>query len=341
MARRSNPWNDVDSPRLGLLSRVFGRRTPSADTLSQESVFPLNRSDQRTLDPEFSGVIYTWDIDKTYLDTEFHSLSELLLTAVEFAVDKRAIAGTVPLLRGIRRGPTASSRLTPLYFVSASPPQLRGVLERKMLLDGVDSDGVTLKDQLALAMRGRFRQIKEQAGYKLTALLLNRRAHPPRAHEILFGDDSESDAFVYSTYARILAGQLRGPDLVSALVARGVTPDGAAHVASLAHDLPVADAVRRIFIHLAVGKPTVTVEREGPLVAATHSPLQPALALWEQGEIDEATVAQVLAAQARRGGDAVLGAIEQIEDAAARGLVTAATATHWLSSGLASPQATG
>ena len=84
--------------------------------------YPLDRTNNRELEPDYSGPVAICDIDKTYLATKLESLRALLAIPFELAVDKRAIPGMAAVLREIRRGPGARSRLTPLYFVSASPP---------------------------------------------------------------------------------------------------------------------------------------------------------------------------------------------------------------------------
>ena len=97
--------------------------------------YPLDRTQERIFPPDFSGRIYVWDIDKTYLASDIDSLRGLLAIPLEFAVDKRNVAGTPALLRALRRGvaPVGLTDANPIYFVSASPPQLRSVIERKML----------------------------------------------------------------------------------------------------------------------------------------------------------------------------------------------------------------
>src|SRR5437868_8900070 len=97
----------------------------------------IQRSNERRLTAEYRGDILLWDIDKTYLDTRFSSMRGLLAIPFEFAIDKRTIPGAAVLLRALRRGSGEESALVPLYFISGSPPQLRRVVERKMLLDGV------------------------------------------------------------------------------------------------------------------------------------------------------------------------------------------------------------
>ena len=141
---------------------------------------------------EYSGRILLCDIDKTYLATSFSSWRGLIRIPFEFAIDKQPIPGAVPLLRALRRGTAEESALIPLYFVSGSPVQLRGVIERRMTLDGIEFDGITFKDQLGLVLTGRPADVKRQVGYKLTALLSYWRELPKGARWLMFGDDAEA-----------------------------------------------------------------------------------------------------------------------------------------------------
>lgn len=283
--------------------------------------YPFSRSDDRTFAPDFSDTIYTWDIDKTYLRSRFDSILDLAKAAIELAIDKYAIDGTVALLRAIRRGPGPRSRQTPLYFVSASPPQLRKILAQKMLLDGVEFDGITLKDQFAYLRRMRFFHLRSQVGYKLVALLTNRRVHPPAAQEILFGDDSESDAMIYWTYARILRGELRGAPLSNELAHLGVPTDDATLIGRLAEPIEPTDAVRRIVIHLETGKKPQEFERFAPLLVPSRSPLQAALVLLSMGEIMERGVIEVAKEIMQRGRITLEDLWGIVNDARARKLV--------------------
>ena len=51
--------------------------------------YPLNRSQERSYPEDFQGDIFYWDIDKTYLATEFETLAGLVSTSFEMAADKR------------------------------------------------------------------------------------------------------------------------------------------------------------------------------------------------------------------------------------------------------------
>src|ERR1043165_5508013 len=132
-----------------------------------------------------------WDLDKTYLRTEFATVRDLLKTALERPEQKRTVPGAATLLREIA-GPGAS-----VHILSGSPEQLRAKLEEKLRLDGARWDSFTLKPNLRNVLRLRFRAVRDQLGYKLPALLSARAglvsskdAHLPYLREVLIGDDA-------------------------------------------------------------------------------------------------------------------------------------------------------
>lgn len=251
----------------------------------------LSRSNQRRLPPDYQGDLLLWDIDKTYLDTHFSSFRGLLRIPLELAIDKEAIPGTVPLLRALRRGAGKESALVPLYFVSGSPIQLRGTIERKMTIDGVDFDGLTMKDQWGLVRAGRPRDIKAQVGYKLKALLAYRRELPDGARWWLFGDDTESDAQVFALFGEVCRS-LRGVSLESELRGHQVHAQDQREILDLSEGLPTGvDPVEQIFIHLASGREPA--RSQDPRVIATRSYVQTALVLAQAGKIKREVVAAV------------------------------------------------
>lgn len=184
--------------------------------------YPLFQTNDRILPSDYRGPVFVWDVDKTYLDTDFKSLWGLLRIPLEMAIDKRAIPGTAAVLRECRRGPEERPRQTPIYFVSASPPQLAGVIRRKMLLDGLQPDGFVFKDQLRLALQGRLKQLKHQVEYKLTAHWRLIAALPRHASLVVVGDDWESDAQVFALLDAAQSGSLEGERLGRALREAGV-----------------------------------------------------------------------------------------------------------------------
>jgi len=281
--------------------------------------YPLWIAEQRDYPEGYAGRVFVWDIDKTYLDTRFSSLRGMARIPVEFAVDKRAIPGMPETLRGLRRGVGKGFAAAPIYFVSASPPQMRRVIERKMLLDEVEHDGLVFKDWLA-ALRGlRPGRLTEQLGFKLCALLACRRSRPA-SREVLFGDDVESDALAFSLYARLLAGEMSPGDAEQALQEAGVKRDDRRCVQALLDELGGSGGrVERIFIHLARGgEPADTPPSPVPLLQVRDG-FQMALACLGAGYVDEETVQQ--AARACREREPGFDPQRLLDDAVSRRLL--------------------
>ncbi len=254
--------------------------------------YPLQVDDQRTLPDGYAGPVFIWDIDKTYLSTHFSSLQGLSRIPLEFAVDKQAIAGMPEVLRGIRRGPGPGYGCVPLYFVSASPPQLRAVLEHKMILDGVEFDGITFKDWWQIMKKGRPKRILDQVGFKVCALLEGRQRRP-MATEYLFGDDAESDADAFSLYASLVHEQMSYGEARNRIADAGMREDNQRCALALLDRLPEKRGkVKRVFIHLEKRTPPEQFDRFGPLVVPVRGGFQLCLALFALGLVDEDTVRQ-------------------------------------------------
>jgi hypothetical protein len=275
---------------MGILDRLRRRGDAPAE---EPYAYPLDRTNDRVYPEGFTGDLFVWDIDKTYLVSEFDSFKGLLSIPFEFAIDKRNIAGTDTLLHAIRHGPGDASAQNPLYFISASPPQLRAVIARKMLLDGVEHDGICFKDQLAILRSRRIGRIRHQTGYKISGLLLNRRELPWGVREFLFGDDSESDALIYSLYADIVAGRLRGDDLRATLIGNHIEPEDADYIVSLAADLPSHDLVHGIYINLEKRSPPSRFAAWGERLVPCFDTFQMALHLYQSGLIRPTAVFNV------------------------------------------------
>lgn len=252
----------------------------------------LHRSNDRLLPSDYAGDVLVWDIDKTYLDTRFSSWRGLLRIPLEFAIDKRAIPGSVPLLRALRHGADVHSAIVPLYFISGSPVQLRKTIERKMTLDGVDYDGITFKDQWGLMRARRARDVKAQVGYKLKALLASRNDLPTGVRYLMFGDDVEADAEVFLLFGEVCGG-LAISALSKRLEAHGVHPADAAEILALVEDGPPreADPVERVFIHLCAG--TDPARFEDPRIVAARSYVQAALVLAHAQRVRPEAIAAV------------------------------------------------
>ena len=79
--------------------------------------------------------VFRWDLDKSYLRTEFDSFRDLVKSAIETAADKQAYPGATSLLRAL--GASDEHRIC---IVSGSPSQMRSVLAVAVaaILDGAD-----------------------------------------------------------------------------------------------------------------------------------------------------------------------------------------------------------
>jgi hypothetical protein len=226
-------------------------------------------------------IIYRWDLDKTYLRTEFDTLRDLLSRAFEGAADKRTVPGAAALLRELRdTGPAG------IFILSGSPEQMRKVLEAKLRLDGIQWDGFTLKPSLRNLLRGHFKFLRDQVGYKLGALLSLRANESVELDEILFGDDAETDAFVYSLYADLCAGKVESRVLEQVLEQAAVSPEDRPRLVQAAARLPKRDHCRRLFIHLDRISPLERFAEYGSRVCPFYNYFQAAAALLEMGALE-------------------------------------------------------
>ena len=225
--------------------------------------------------------IFRWDLDKTYLRTDFDSFRGLVRAAMEKATDKRSVPGAPALLRALRAAGGPAHRIC---IISGSPEQMRRVIEAKLALDGVEYDEFVLKPNLQNLLRGRFRALRAQIPYKLPALLGSRvRVAAPA--ETLFGDDAESDAMVYSLYADIVAGKVPPEELSRVLTLSHAYDDQRELAMDLAAKVPHGDVVHRIVIHLDRRSPTAEFERFGPRLVPVYNYFQAALVLYGDGQL--------------------------------------------------------
>ncbi len=239
---------------------------------------------------------FRWDLDKTYLHTEFDSLRGLVRIPFETAQDKIAAPGVATLIRGLRASAERAGIEVRVRFVSGSPPQISRAILEKLAMDGIEHDGVTFKDQWSRIRRGKFRDLREQVGYKLTELLRDRRSEPAGTEEYLFGDDWESDPLVYSLYADVISGALSSDELGRILQALNVDPELAILADELAEHLLHENAVRRIFINLARKTPPRRLEPYGSRLVPSFNYLQTAACLFDTGALDLVAIEDLVAA---------------------------------------------
>jgi hypothetical protein len=228
-------------------------------------------------------LIARWDLDKTYLRSDFYTLADLMRSLFERADQKRPVPGAARLL-GELASPTAR-----IHVLSGSPEQLRRKIEQRLALDGVRIDELTLKPNLQNLARLRWSALRDQLGYKLTALLEVkarelRTLEAARASEVLFGDDSEADAFVYSVYADVCSGAVRVERLAQILEAGHTPADLRARALGAAEQVGRAAccAPELILIHLDRQTPPSRFAGFGPRLVPFFNYAQAALVLLDR-----------------------------------------------------------
>jgi hypothetical protein len=260
--------------------------------------------------------VFRWDLDKTYLRSEFETVKDLLKSAMEKPADKRAVPGAPAILRALRAAGGPAHRIC---IVSGSPRQMRKVLVAKLELDGVEFDEFVLKDNMKNFLRGRFKAMREQVQYKLPALLESRIGTGGAAGETLFGDDAESDATIYSLYADLCGGQVPRGELERVLDAVDAYPDSRAYALDLAARVPRGGSVQRILIHLDKRSPTAYFDRYGPRLVPIYNYFQAALVLFADGQLSARDVLGV-AREMLASGDYVLSSLaNSLQDLLRRG----------------------
>lgn len=261
-------------------------------------------------------VVYRWDLDKTYLHTDFSSVRGLLQAAMESAHRRRSIPGMRALLRTLSQEAQGSGHPARVVVVSGSPTWLERRVRTIFDLHGVRIDRLVLKDFGGAVKRGRLRTIKAQVPYKLRAHLETRLwllAQGEDAPEICFGDDAEVDALIYCLYADVCAGRIQAARLERILQASAAYPDEIASILDRLPQLEGADPVRRVFIHLEGNSPPSRYGAYRGRVTATFGALQMALSLANDGLASDAVllaVAEELAAEHRVSAESLAGSLE-------------------------------
>lgn len=221
--------------------------------------------------------VFRWDLDKTYLRTEFDSFKDLVNSAFEKAADKNAYPGATALLRSLRQ--SSEHRIC---IVSGSPSQMRKVLSAKLALDGIEYDEFVLKNNLHNLTRLRFRALRSQVPFKLPALLESRAGIIGNPLETLFGDDAEADGIIYCLYGDILAGKVDTHVLRRCLEAARAYPDQIERSLALADQVRgSSDCVQRVLIHLDKRSPTARFSHFGHRLVPIYNYFQAALIMYQ------------------------------------------------------------
>jgi hypothetical protein len=240
--------------------------------------------------------VYVWDLDKTYLDTTFESLQGLWRTVREKAFQKRNVPGTGTLVRALRdywQEMHRGRKDFPIYFITASPPQLERKIHDKLAYDGIYPFGLFCKDNLRNLSPRRWARLTQQVGYKLQALLQLRLHLPEDVRQILWGDDSEADAVIYSLYSDLCARRLEERDARQVLRHFKVVGQQVDAIFRLLEDVPKQDPVEKIYINLAADTDADYYLKFGRRILPTYDAFQLALDLLQDNRLSPAQVVKV------------------------------------------------
>lgn len=228
-----------------------------------------------------SEEVFIWDLDKTYLDTTIDSLRGLMQTILERAWNKRNIPGTSTLIRALSmyRAKQSGQKYFPIYFITASPPQMEERISEKFSIDEIHPFGSFYKDNLKNLRPGRFWRLTKQIGYKLQALMQLRTRLHPSVRQICWGDDSESDAIIYNLYSDICARRIGPHEIRSILEKLHVTGEQVDQILTLQSQIPENDPVEKIYINLATDTDPDYYLKFGRRTLATYNTYQVALDL--------------------------------------------------------------
>jgi hypothetical protein len=232
--------------------------------------------------------IFVWDLDKTYLDTSWGGFTELLKVALERAMSKKNIPGTNTLIRSLveQWHREKSHRHFPLYFITASPPQMETRISEKLSLDGIFPFGCFYKDNLQNLHPKRMWRLTKQVGYKVQALLQLRTMLRQDVRQVLWGDDSESDAVIYNLYSDICARRIEPHDLRTILGQFWVTGEQVDTILQLQSSIPENDPVEKIYINLAADTDPDYYLKFGRRTVPTYNSFQTALDLYQDKRLD-------------------------------------------------------
>ena len=239
--------------------------------------------------------VFVWDLDKTYLDTSWGSIRELYRTIIEKAFQKRNVPGTGSLVRALKNSweEERGSQPFPIYFITASPPQIEGRIREKLELDEILPMGAFCKDNLKNLKPSRLWRLTQQVGFKVQALLQLRTRLREDVRQVLWGDDSESDAIIYSLYSDICARRWSEKELLAILRGLHVIGEQTDTILDLQDRIPKGDPVEKIYINLATDTDPEYYLKFGRRTVATYNTFQAALDLLQDGRLVEDQVIRV------------------------------------------------
>ena len=239
--------------------------------------------------------VFIWDLDKTYLDTKFETFKGLIKTIMERGFQKKNVPGTSELVMALKKAHFEKKDVDflPIYFITASPPQMEERIVEKLEFDGFRPYGIFCKDNLQNLRPGRLWRLTKQVGYKLQALMQLRLRLKPDVRQVLWGDDSESDALIYSLYSDICARRLNKSEIKKILKNFNVTGPQMDKIFELQQRMPASDPVEKIYINLAADTDSEYYIKFGRRTLPSFNSFQTALDLFQDHRIGMEQVIQI------------------------------------------------
>lgn len=232
--------------------------------------------------------IYVWDLDKTYLDTHWQSVRDLFRASFADNYHRNNVPGTATLVNSLKQSwqqKNGEAVPLPIFFITASPPQMEKKIREKLVSDEILPLGIFFKDNLRNLWPGRFWKLKQHVGYKVTALMYLRTLLKSNITQVLWGDDSETDAVIYSLYSDLCSRRLQGEDCEKVLKAFQVTNEQIQRIFATQSQIDPMDPVEKIYINLAVDTDPEYYMKFGRRMIPSYNSLQIALDLFQDGRL--------------------------------------------------------
>ena len=266
---------------------------------------PVSLRGRRRAAPAPAALLCRWDLDKTYLRSEFDTLRQLWRTARERGEDKVAVPGVIEVLKGLRAAADRHGRPITVLFVSASPPQIGQAIRDKLAPRRRAVRRHRVQGPAPATCAGASsRNLREHAGFKLG------RAAPRPRRQRAAGARGAVRRRLGGGPAHLLALRRRAwpagcrskrsgrfslrvgvdPAAVPDLCRTGGTRGGAGRCRPHLHQPGAADAARVVRAHSA------------PRLAPTFNYFQTALMLAADGWLDPEDVVAVASGLVTRAG---------------------------------------
>ncbi|MCB9072371.1 MAG: hypothetical protein H6623_02025 [Bdellovibrionaceae bacterium] len=232
--------------------------------------------------------VYVWDLDKTYLDTQWHSLKDLFRVSFTDNFHRKNVPGTATLVSSLKQSWVEKNgqETFPIFFITASPPQMEKKIREKLMRDNILPQGIFFKDNLKNLWPGRFWKLSQHVGYKVGSLMYLRTLLKENVTQVLWGDDSETDAIIYSLYSDICSRRLSGDELERVLRNFQVTNEQITRIENSLQQIPVLDPVEKIYINLAVDTDPEYYLKFGRRMIPSYNSLQIALDLFQDNRLN-------------------------------------------------------